>query len=230
MTRIRELAEVLAWSLAAILLAMNSEALIIFSLGAIFGDVSKVPAEVLQNLVYVSPVFPLILGVAAVVRLKLGGHDVLASTGLVSTTIAGDALLGVFAGMACVGVAVMSLHIAARYMEVPAIHMMPAQVHIYFMTIGALVPGLCEELFFRGMLMRVGSRIPAAAMIFISSAAFSLWHVGTPAYLPHTFLMGLILGVLVIGSGRLAPAIIAHTVANAGMGLLFLQGFSIAGA
>jgi membrane protease YdiL (CAAX protease family) len=229
MTRTRELTEVLAWSLAAFLLATYSEALIIFSLGAIYGDVSKAPPEVLQNLVYVSPVFPLILGLAAVVRLKLGGTDVLASTGLFAKTIGGDALLGVFAGLACIGVAVTSLQTAARYMEVPAMHMMPAQVHLYFMTIGAVVPGLCEELFFRGMLMRVGSKIPAAAMILISAAAFSLWHVGTPAYLPHTFLMGLILGVLVIGSGRLAPAIIAHTVANAGMGLLFLQGFRIVG-
>lgn len=230
MTKVLELTEVLAWSLAAFLLATNSEALIIFSLGAIFGDVSKAPPEVLQNLVYVSPAFPLILGLAAVVRLKIGGTDVIASTGLFAKTIGGDALLGVFAGLACVGVAVTSLQTAARYMDVPAMHMMPAQVHIYFMTIGALVPGLCEELFFRGMLMKVGSRIPAAAMIFICSAAFSLWHVGTPAYLPHTFLMGLILGVLVIGSGRLAPAIIAHTVANAGMGLLFLQGYNISGA
>lgn len=230
MTKVLELTEVLAWSLAAFLLATNSEALIIFSLGAIFGDVSKAPPEVLQNLVYVSPAFPLILGLAAVVRLKIGGTDVIASTGLFAKTIGGDALLGVFAGLACVGVAVTSLQTAARYMDVPAMHMMPAQVHIYFMTIGALVPGLCEELFFRGMLMKVGSRIPAAAMIFICSAVFSLWHVGTPAYLPHTFLMGLILGVLVIGSGRLAPAIIAHTVANAGMGLLFLQGYNISGA
>ena len=230
MAKVLELTEVLAWSLAAFLLATNSEALIIFSLGAIFGDVSKAPAEVLQNLVYVSPVFPLILGVAAVVRLKLGGTDVIASTGLFAKTIGGDALLGVFAGLACIGVAVTSLQIAARYMEVPAMHMMPAQVHLYFMTIGALVPGLCEELFFRGMLTRVGSRIPAAAMIFISSVAFSLWHIGTPAYLPHTFLLGLILGVLATGTGRLAPAIIAHTVANAGMGLLFLQGFRIVGA
>ncbi len=222
MTKVLELTEVLAWSLAAFLLATNSEALIIFSLGAIFGDVSKAPPEVLQNLVYVSPAFPLILGLAAVVRLKIGGTDVIASTGLFAKTIGGDALLGVFAGLACVGVAVTSLQTAARYMDVPAMHMMPAQVHIYF--------SLCEELFFRGMLTRVGSRIPAAAMILISAAAFSLWHVGTPAYLPHTFLMGLILGVLVIGSGRLAPAIIAHTVANAGMGLLFLQGYNISGA
>jgi membrane protease YdiL (CAAX protease family) len=102
-------------------------------------------------------------------------------------------------------------------------------VHVYFMTIGALVPGVCEELFFRGMLMRVGSHLPKTVLIMLTAAAFSAWHIGTPAYLPHTFLLGLIFGVLATVTRRLAPSIIAHTIANAGMGLLFLLGINIAG-
>jgi membrane protease YdiL (CAAX protease family) len=108
-------------------------------------------------------------------------------------------------------------------------HLLPPPVHLYFMTIGALVPGVCEELFFRGMMMKVGSRLPRVAIIVLTAIAFSVWHIGTPAYLPHTFLLGLIFGILANASGRLAPSMIAHTIANAGMGLLLLSGFNIAG-
>jgi membrane protease YdiL (CAAX protease family) len=226
--RIRDLGELLVWSMLAYWLATNSEAVIVFALGALYGSIAEAPASVLQNLIYVSPVFPLILGALAVARLKLAGENVWAGTGLSGSTLPGDALLGVFAGVACVGVAITSLQIAARYTDVPAMHTMPQEVHLYFMTIGAVVPGVCEELYFRGMMMRIASRLPAAATIVLTSAAFSIWHVGTPAYLPHTFLLGLIFGILTIVSGRLAPAIVAHTVANAGMGLLFLDGYAIA--
>lgn len=218
--------EVLVWAAVAYLLATNSEALIVFVLGLLYGGVTAAPASVLQNLIYVSPVFPLILGLVAVVRLKLAGENIRTATGLFEKTLPGDALLGVFAAIACIGVAATSLQTAARYVEVPPMHAMPPQVHLYFMTIGAVVPGICEELYFRGMMMRVANGLAAAVLVPLTSAAFSIWHVGTPAYLPHTFLLGLILGILTIGTGRLAPAIVAHTIANAGMGLLFLYGYN----
>ena len=220
------LVEVLVWAVVAYLLATNSEALIVFALGFLYGSITAAPASVLQNLIYVSPVFPLILGLFAVVRLKLAGENIWATTGLFERTLPGDALLGAFAGVACVGVAATSMQIAARYFDVPPMHAMPPQVHLYFMTIGAVVPGVCEELYFRGMMMRVANGLAAAVLVPLTSAAFSIWHVGTPAYLPHTFLLGLILGMLTLGTGRLAPAIVAHTIANAGMGLLFLYGYN----
>ena len=45
-----------------------------------------------------------ILGALAVARLKLAGENVWAGTGLSGSTLPGDALLGAFAGVACVGV------------------------------------------------------------------------------------------------------------------------------
>jgi membrane protease YdiL (CAAX protease family) len=194
-----------------------------------FGSVAAAPAWVLQNLIYVSPAFPLILGLLAVIRLKLGGIDVRAMIGWPGQTQARDLILGLIVGAAAVAVAVASLRIAAPYLQVPAVHQLPAAVHIYFMTIGAVIPGVCEELYFRGMMMRAGHALSKAAMLIVTSAAFSLWHIGTPAYLPHTLILGLILGFLTLYSGRLAPAIIAHICANAGMGLLLLSGFNLAG-
>lgn len=229
MTKTRELAELLAWSAVALLLALNSGPLIVSVLGALYGSPAAAPAAVLQNLIYVSPAFPLILGVFAIARLKLSGDNVWRRIGLFGSTLPRDAATGAIVGVACVGLTVLCLRLVARYVDVPPMHLMPAPVHIYFMTIGALAPGVCEELFFRGMLMRVGSHLPKAALAALTAAAFSLWHVGTPAYLPHTFLLGLIFGALAIGTGRLAPSIIAHTVANAGMGALLLSGFNLAG-
>lgn len=229
MAKIRDLAEVLAWSTFAYLLATSSSPIIVFTLGAVYGDPAAAPASVLQNLTYVSPVFPLILGVLAIARLKLGGDSVWSRIGLFGKTLPRDVLIGAAAGIVSIGVALVSLRVAAHYVDVPPMHLLPPPVHIYFMTIGALVPGVCEELFFRGMMMRVGTRLPKTALIILTAAAFSVWHVGMPAYLPHTFLLGLIFGVLASVTGRLAPSIIAHTIANAGMGLLLLSGFNVAG-
>jgi membrane protease YdiL (CAAX protease family) len=225
--KFRDLAEVLAWSTVAYLLASRSGPLIVFTLGLVYGEAAAAPASVLQNLIYVSPVFPLLLGIIAIARLKLGGDDVWARIGLSRETLTRDAMIGVAVGVASIGIALASLRITAHFLDVPPIHLLPPPVHFYFMTVGALVPGICEELYFRGMMMRIGDRLPKVAILGLTAAAFSVWHIGTPAYLPHTFLLGLIFGVLTQASGRLAPAIIAHTVANAGMGLALLSGFDV---
>ena len=229
MAKILELTEVLLWAAVAYLLAANTSPIIGEALALLYGDPSAAPAAVLQNLIYVSPVFPLILGILAVARLKFGGQDVMALIGFQRETLARDALIGIAVGIVSIGVAVMSLRFVSGYVAVPPMHQLPVPVHLYFMTIGAVVPGVCEELYFRGLMMRAGSRLPAAIIVVLTAVAFSVWHLATPAYLLHTFLLGLIFGTLVSVSGRLASPIIAHTVANAGMGVLLLSGFNIAG-
>ena len=184
------LVEVLVWAVVAYLLATNSEALIVLVLGLLYGGVTAAPASVLQNLIYVSPVFPLILGLLAVVRLKLAGENVWTATGLFAKTLPGDAVLGAFAGIACIGVAATSLQIAARYLDLPPMRTMPPQVHLYFMTIGAVVPGICEELYFRGMMMRVANGLAAPVVLVLTSAAFSIWHVGDAGLLAAHILAG----------------------------------------
>ncbi len=62
----------------------------------------------------------------------------------------------------------------------------------------------------------------------VSALAFALWHVGTPIYLIHTFVLGMIWGALFLSTGRLAPSIFAHVFANMGFGLLLLSGLEIA--
>jgi membrane protease YdiL (CAAX protease family) len=100
----------------------------------------------------------------------------------------------------------------------------PPHLHLYFMTVGAVIPGFCEELFFRGMLFRIGANTPGWLLVLLSAAGFALWHLNTPLYLVHTFVLGVMFGVLVLMTKRVAPAAIAHTVANAAFGALLLTG------
>lgn len=230
MAKVLTLTEVLLWAAVAYVLAANASPIIGYALSLLYGDPSAAPAAVLQNLIYVSPAFPLILGILAVARLKFGGQDIRALIGFQRETLAGDAFIGAVVGIVCIGIAVVSLRLVSHYVDVPPMHQLPVPVHLYFMTVGAVVPGVCEELYFRGLMMRAGSRFPAPMIVVLTALAFSVWHLATPAYLLHTFLLGLIFGALVSISGRLAAPIIAHTVANAGMGALLLSGFSITGA
>jgi membrane protease YdiL (CAAX protease family) len=82
-----------------------------------------------------------------------------------------------------------------------------------------------EELYFRGFLMARFRDLRPTLLIALTSVSFSLWHVLSPSYLLHTFIIGLILGLTVHRTQRLLPAMIAHSLANAAAGLLIIRGF-----
>ncbi|MBP3762446.1 MAG: CPBP family intramembrane metalloprotease [Bacteroidales bacterium] len=80
----------------------------------------------------------------------------------------------------------------------------------------ALIPALCEEIFFRaGMqnLMLRWLKNPHVA-IWLTAAVFSLFHGEVFAFVPR-FLMGAILGYLYFGSNSLLPNMLAHFLNNA---------------
>jgi sodium transport system permease protein len=78
----------------------------------------------------------------------------------------------------------------------------------------ALAPAVCEEVLFRGALLRgLASRIPPAAALVIASAMFSLYHWKPVQMLP-TFTLGLVLGVLALRAGSILPSVIAHFLNN----------------
>jgi membrane protease YdiL (CAAX protease family) len=97
--------------------------------------------------------------------------------------------------------------------------------HIFFSTIGALVSGISEELYFRGLLFQKLHTLKPAMLIFISSLAFSLWHILSPAYLLHTFLMGILFGIVYHKTKRLLPVIVGHTMANMCAGVIISNGY-----
>lgn len=79
----------------------------------------------------------------------------------------------------------------------------------------AVIPAVCEEIVFRGALLRgLASRLPALLALGIGSAMFALYHLRPVQMLP-TFTLGLVLGVLALRTGSVLPSVIAHALNNA---------------
>ncbi len=79
----------------------------------------------------------------------------------------------------------------------------------------ALLPAICEELFFRGALQRVTIHLTKNPLVGIIVAAFlfSALHLQFAGFLPRMFL-GIVLGILYWYSGSLWTCILAHFVFN----------------
>jgi uncharacterized protein len=75
----------------------------------------------------------------------------------------------------------------------------------------ALLTGVVEELFFRGWLMpHVGLVVQAALFMLLHPAGRSGW-----MYTLFTGFAGLVFGALVLATGSLVPALVAHVAVNA---------------
>lgn len=79
----------------------------------------------------------------------------------------------------------------------------------------ALLPGICEEVLFRGAIQGILERRGTARGVVITAVLFGLFHLDPWRLIPTMFL-GLVLGMLVVRTGSLVPAILAH-VANNGV-------------
>lgn len=79
----------------------------------------------------------------------------------------------------------------------------------------ALLPAVCEELAFRGVLARaLGRRWSLLAAAAVSAAAFSAYHLSVIQALP-TLTLGLALGAIAIRADSAAPTMLAHAINNA---------------
>jgi sodium transport system permease protein len=82
----------------------------------------------------------------------------------------------------------------------------------------AVIPAVCEELLFRGWVLSGlrGRRHSAGrvwAAVGVQAAAFAVFHL-LPERMPQTFLLGLVLGALVVVTHSLVPAVICHLAHN----------------
>lgn len=78
----------------------------------------------------------------------------------------------------------------------------------------ALIPAICEELFFRGFLQRNLTRMmnPHAA-VWVGAAIFSLIHLQFYGFFAR-LLLGVLLGYFLLGSRSLIPSMVAHFCFN----------------
>lgn len=88
-------------------------------------------------------------------------------------------------------------------------------VAIAFLSI-AIIPALCEELVFRGVMMPLLAKMTRNihAAVWITAILFSLIHVQFYGFLPR-MIMGALLGYFVVWSGSLWSSILAHFINNA---------------
>ena len=83
----------------------------------------------------------------------------------------------------------------------------------YYLVL-AVLPALCEELAFRGFILMGLLRVfrPFTAVL-LSAFLFSLYQMNVFQFAPH-FVFGIVLGVLVLRTGSVLPAILFHLVYN----------------
>ncbi len=85
---------------------------------------------------------------------------------------------------------------------------------ILLMFGGVVLAAICEEILFRGMILRLLTRNGQwRVAIIISSVLFAVFHLDPIGLLPRT-LMGAYFGLLVWRSGSIFPAMIAHGANN----------------
>lgn len=87
----------------------------------------------------------------------------------------------------------------------------------------ALLPALCEEALFRGVLLRALAGVSGSAAVLITSLAFGAFHYSLYKFAP-TALLGLVLGALALRSGSLWTSVIAHALNNSVVVVLVRSG------
>ncbi len=97
---------------------------------------------------------------------------------------------------------------------------MDASLLVLFAVI-ALAPGICEEILFRGFLVRFYENKGIWFAILISALLFAVFHLDPFRLLP-TFVLGILLGYLTLRSGSIVNAMLSHTINN-GLALLVVS-------
>ncbi len=78
----------------------------------------------------------------------------------------------------------------------------------------AVVPAICEEVVFRGVLLRgLASRLYAPVAVVLSAMAFAVYHLNPIQMLP-TLLLGLAFGTIALRAGSSLPTMLAHALNN----------------
>jgi len=212
------------WAFIPVVIMLLFQEMIFATLQLIYGSLSNVNPEIFFYLPFLSLLPPLILFLIwywprrGVNTLKL----VLTKRGKIA--------IDIFIGMG-VGIIILFVFIASFALQrsltlpLPDFSSLSLVHHLFFSTIGAIVPGIAEEIYFRGFLMQKFSILKPALIILITSLSFAFWHILSPSYLPHTFLIGIILGITYYRTKRLLPVIVAHSLANMSAGILILKGY-----
>ena len=84
---------------------------------------------------------------------------------------------------------------------------------ILFFVVIAVLPAICEELIYRGIVLGLAKSFSPKTAIIISALAFGLIH-GTVQQIPFAFLVGLLLGLFYILYDSIALCMVLHFINN----------------
>lgn len=85
----------------------------------------------------------------------------------------------------------------------------------WILVASALVPGTCEEILHRGILLpSLAARIGRPLALLAVTALFAVMHI-EPARMVSATLIGLVAGILTLRTGSVWPAIVLHVINNA---------------
>jgi sodium transport system permease protein len=100
---------------------------------------------------------------------------------------------------------------------------------LQYMLVFVVLPAVCEELAFRGLILSgLRRRFQPWMAIVLSSFLFALYHFNVFQFLP-AFVLGMVLGLLAVRSGSVLPGMLFHLLHNGmliGFVLLEAQGWS----
>lgn len=99
---------------------------------------------------------------------------------------------------------------------VPTTFPITGEFHEYLLGlfVVAITPGVCEEIMFRGTIMRAYSSLGYMKSIVVSSILFGLFHFNLLNLVGPTFL-GIVFGIVVYKTNSIYSSILGHTVNNA---------------
>ncbi len=93
---------------------------------------------------------------------------------------------------------------------------------LFEIAITSCLPAVCEEIFFRGFVMRAFERTSPVIAVIASSAMFAIMHANLEQ-LVYAFLLGIVLGTVTIVSDSLFASITVHFTLNLASTLLLYQ-------
>jgi membrane protease YdiL (CAAX protease family) len=85
---------------------------------------------------------------------------------------------------------------------------------LWWLPVGALLPGVCEEILFRGAIQGTLERKGTVKAVIITAFLFALFHLN-PWNFAVPLLLGLAFGFATIHSNSIIPAMVWHTMVNA---------------
>ncbi len=88
----------------------------------------------------------------------------------------------------------------------------PLNVILTIITV-ALLPAVCEEFLFRGLILNGTKWLGGLAAVLISAGCFCIYHM-SPYQTAYQFVMGVIYGLVALKSQSLLPTVILHFLNN----------------